>query len=257
MASKSVVTAGFQTLMFRGTKYVAVLLAVLTLLGVIGAGVMLASTYGSKFESPVYGKSPEKSLEGLRAEVDTSAEAKLALTTSYGKDVIQLLGKSNLNKDIYFDQIINSMLGIPTALHGKYIDTAEDWMEASAKANVNADQAVIEFDRAFRQAVSAAYRQEESAKAERAIWISGGVAGATFFACLVILLVLIQIEANTRVGAISGNAGQPQPVDLANTQSQTGNAKAQTLVKSPLCPQCGEKVTDTDAFCEGCGAKLK
>lgn len=56
MTNKAAVASEYQSLIFKSTKYVVIFLSVLSLLGVIWSSVMLATTFGSKFESPVYGE---------------------------------------------------------------------------------------------------------------------------------------------------------------------------------------------------------
>lgn len=265
MTNKAVASE-YQSLIFKSTKYVVIFLSVLSLLGVIWSSVMLATTFGSKFESPVYGESSAKKSKKHSDQIDTSAEGKLALTTKHGGDIIKLLGRYNLDKDRLFDQIIGSMLRVPTDLQGKYLSSSESWMEASAKAGIKAEQGIYEFDNAFHQAIADAARQENSVEMERVKWIGMAGTGAIFFACLVIVLVLIQIEVNTRVTAellFRGNFIQPAPSDqttkpVKNSQGiQASNVLFQQPIKALTCPKCGASAAEADIFCEGCGSKLK
>lgn len=267
MKNKTAVSMGFQGLLIKATKYAVIFLSVLTLMGVFWSTAKLAQTYGSKFEAPVYGAEPTKLQRKHGGEIDSSAEGKLALTNKHGEDVIKLLGKHNLNKDQYFDQIIGSMLRIPTDLQGEYVDSAENWLETSTKSGVNAEQSLLQFDSEFHQAVSIASQKEASAEIERASWLGATIGGATFLACLVIVLVLIQIEANTRLTAevlSRGNAMPPasssrplQPLTSNQGAQASSGAQEKAAAKPAVCPKCGATITGDEVFCEGCGSKLK
>ena len=257
--NKSGVANGTQKLLFIVVKYVVLLLTVLSFVGVVWSGLKIVTTFGSTFDTPVYGKLSEKSQNNGDEQIDTGAEAKLALTTKYGESVMKLLGAHNLDKNLYYDQIIASMLSFSKDAQGKYVDSAENWLNASTKAGKEAQQSIMEFDRAFRQSVYEAAAQKNKAKGERALWITAATTGGGILVSLVIVLVLIQIEVNTRITAestSSENTDRKLPSDEKTKAGQDSSA-LKPQAKPSACSKCGAKITDADVFCEGCGNKLK
>lgn len=266
MLSKTAISIGFQSWIFKITKYIVIFLTVLSLLGVAWSGIKLATTFGSKFETPVYSGVAVNAKRDTSSRVNSSAEGKLALNTKHGADILALLGKSNLNKDMYYDQIVASMLRLPVDLQGKYVSSADQWLDASVKAGNKAEQAIVEFDSSFHQAVTESNHLEQSAELERARWIALASGGATFCACLIIILVLLQIEVNTRVTAenmLRANlpaaaVSEPFTKTVKNVPVPPAPVvKAPEPVKALICPKCSSAVSQADIFCGGCGHKLK
>ena len=255
---KSGVANGTQKLLFVVVKYVVLLLTVLSFAGVAWSGRKIVTTFGSTFDTPVYGKLSEKSQNIDDEQVDTGAEAKLALTTKYGESVMKLLGSHNLDKNQYYDQIIASMLHFPKDAQGKYVDSAESWLNASTKEGKNAQQSLMEFDRAFNQSVYEAAAKKNKAKGERAIWITTATTGGGILISLAIVLVLIQIEVNTGIiaKATSGENSEKKLPGEQTTKASPDLSAFKPQVKSTACSKCGAKITEADLFCEGCGNML-
>ncbi len=253
--NQSVVASRTQKLLFIVLKYVVLLLTVISFSGVVWSGIKIATSFGNTFEAPEYGKQNDSSRKNDDEQIDTGAEAKLALTTKYGDSIMKLLGAHSLDKNLYYDQIFASVLGLPKDVQGKYVSSAENWMDVSMKAGKDAQLSIMEFDGAFHQAVYSDVAQKNQAKAARNQWISVATTGGMILVALVLALVLIQIEANTRL-AVESLSGEGRDRKQFNEQPvKTIQAKVQDMPSG--CPQCGASITESEMFCEGCGHKLK
>lgn len=266
MSNTSASVSGFQNFLFKATKIVVILLSLIALLAIVLSTIYLIKTLGNNFTSPIYGSHIEKNQGGGDFQVDTSAQAKVAVTTKYGTDIIKLLQKNNLNADIYTDQITQSILNMPKDMQDSYIDSANKWMDASATSGKTADVRIVEFDQAFREAILSAESKATVAKADQLVLGSVLAVSIMYVLIFVIILALIQIELNTRRAAeylskgILSQTGVSEPGGIINNGHLSGQSNRDILQQrshASKCPKCGAPVTDADIFCEGCGYQLK